>query len=908
MRKFLVALLSLTLLVTGAYAQYLIKGTVIDADYNNPLPGASIVVKGTNLGTLTDVNGDFLLKVDKQEVTLVISFVGYSTVEKDVKISGKSVDLGTILLKPTAQEINEIYVVAERASEQRTPVAISNIEKKDIEFKLGSQDLPMVMNVTPSVYATEQGGGSGDARINVRGFDQRNVAIMINGVPVNDMENGWVYWSNWDGIADATSSIQLQRGLSAVNLAVPSVGGTINIVTSPAAKKRGGVVKSEVTMYNTLEGKIGMAMIKSTITGHTGMINDKLALSASLVRKVGSGIIDATWTDAWAYYFGMTYKLNDKNKIELFALGAPQRHGQNLYQQNLAAYDSTYFMSLPGADHATVEKFTQSDRGRFYNQNWNYVDPNYDGQQWFYGKTHQRHASDFINERENYYHKPLVNLNIYNHFNNKVSLFTVLYYSGGKGGGSGTYGSMVWDYTSQPSRIVDWNATIAQNQAAGYSLGILRNSVNEQWTLGALSKLRILFNENLKANFGVDARYAQIAHFREVRDLLGGDYFIFTGDQLNPDDTIKRLGDKVAYYFHNTVSWFGYYGQVEYSNDKITTYLTLGNSFVKYAHRNHFIADPNDPTKELYLESPVMSGYQVKTGLSYRPIEGLKTYVNLGYISKVPIFDNVISDYAHTLATDPKNEIFQSAEIGAIYKYKNLADVRFNYYYTLWKNRAISRITYDQATNQEILTFISGLNELHQGLELEAYLKPTTFLNINLAASLANWYYTNDVSGTYYTRDDATGDVTQATYNLYIAGIKVGDAPQKQFMGSLILKPVQGLRIEWTGRYYTDYYAKFDPTSRTDENDRAQVWQVPDYFLLDAHLNYALPLKSDNYKVSVFGHVFNVLNTLYVSDATDNSRYTSLDPYDPTYSHTVNNASVFVGLPRTINLGVRVEF
>lgn len=88
-----------------------------------------------------------------------------------------------------------------------------------MEVRLGSRDIPLVLNTTPSVYSTQQGGGAGDARINVRGFNQRNVAIMINGVPVNDMENGWVYWSNWDGVGDATASIQVQRGLSAVNLA-----------------------------------------------------------------------------------------------------------------------------------------------------------------------------------------------------------------------------------------------------------------------------------------------------------------------------------------------------------------------------------------------------------------------------------------------------------------------------------------------------------------------------------------------------------------------------------------------------------------------------------------------------------------------------------------------------------------
>jgi hypothetical protein len=61
------------------------------------------------------------------------------------------------------------------------------------------------MNRTPGVYATKQGGGYGDSRISLRGFDQRNTSFLINGQPVNDMENGWVYWSNWQGLTDVAS-------------------------------------------------------------------------------------------------------------------------------------------------------------------------------------------------------------------------------------------------------------------------------------------------------------------------------------------------------------------------------------------------------------------------------------------------------------------------------------------------------------------------------------------------------------------------------------------------------------------------------------------------------------------------------------------------------------------------------
>ena len=165
---------------------------------------------------------------------------------------------------------------------------------------------------------------------------------MINGVPQNDMENGWVYWSNWDGVGDATASIQMQRGLSAVNLATPSIGGTMNIITDPTSFERGGKYKQEF-------GAGGF--LKTTLTAHTGlMMNDKLALSGTIVRKTGDGIIDATWTDAWAYYMGATYAINDGHRLEAYIVGAPQRHGQNLYKQNIATYSQELASDIDGYD------------------------------------------------------------------------------------------------------------------------------------------------------------------------------------------------------------------------------------------------------------------------------------------------------------------------------------------------------------------------------------------------------------------------------------------------------------------------------------------------------------------------------------------------------------------------------
>ena len=126
-----------------------------------------------------------------------------------------------------SQELDEVQVIGNLAIDRKTPVAVTRISTKQIAEELGSQDLPMILNSTPGVHATQQGGGDGDARITIRGFDQRNVGVMIDGVPVNDMENGAVYWSNWFGLDAITGQIQVQRGLGATKLAMPSVGGTM---------------------------------------------------------------------------------------------------------------------------------------------------------------------------------------------------------------------------------------------------------------------------------------------------------------------------------------------------------------------------------------------------------------------------------------------------------------------------------------------------------------------------------------------------------------------------------------------------------------------------------------------------------------------------------------------------------
>jgi len=438
MRKFS-QVLTLVLLPVFVIAQHTVSGTVTDASTGDALPGANVVLVGTNMGAAAASDGSYTVtNVPAGSYTITASVIGYADASQSVDVSGDVT--ANFSLETSALELSALEVLASRAGE-KTPVAYTNISKAEVEARLGSQDIPMALNTTPSVYATQQGGGAGDARINVRGFNQRNIAVMINGVPQNDMENGWVYWSNWDGVGDATSSIQMQRGLSAVNLATPSIGGTMNIITDPTANQRGGKFKQEF-------GDGGF--LKTTVNLNTGLImGDKVALSSTIVRKTGDGIIGGNWTDAWAYYFGASYAANETNRFELYAVGAPQRHGQNLYKQNMAVYDPDFAKKQSDYDPEAIwngqsypnskGEFTAPETShtkdrRLFSQNWSPINSSYKGKQYWYmygAKETDRHDPNFLNERENFFHKPLVNMNWFLTLDDKTRLSTILYWSGG---------------------------------------------------------------------------------------------------------------------------------------------------------------------------------------------------------------------------------------------------------------------------------------------------------------------------------------------------------------------------------------------------------------------------------------------------------------------------------------------
>ena len=220
---------------------------------------------------------------------------------------------------------------------------------------------------------------------------------------------------------------------------------------------------------------------------------------------------------------------------------------------------------------------------------------------------------------------------------------------------------------------------------------------------------------------------------------------------------------------------------------------------------------------------------------------------------------------------------------------------RLSLYHTTWNNRTVTRNLVEQSGNDALVN-VRGLNARHQGIEGEFAWQPVDVVRTDAAFSVGDWRYTDDVHGTFTL--DRSDPTSQSQVPLLLKDVRVGDAPQAQVAYSVTALPRMGLHVTLTGRSYARHYAEFDPAGHSE----GAVWKAPGYTVFDLQAGYRFG--RGHLGVRIFLHVFNVANTFYIQDSTNNSRFHAYAGND-TDRGTADDAEVFLGLPRTFSLGTR---
>ena len=835
-----VALFFVTATVLG---QTKITGTVVD-DTNQPLPGASVVVKGTTNGTSTDFDGKFTLKAKTSSGTVVVSFIGFKS--KEITFSSSKSNLGSIQLEEDSV-LDEIVVTATSfAVDRKTPVAVSTIKAADIERKLGTQEFPEVLKSTPGVYATKSGGGFGDGRINLRGFNSENVAVMINGVPVNDMENGRVYWSNWAGLSDVTSAMQVQRGLGAAKVAVPSIGGTINILSKTSDIEKGGNVIAST-------GNDGYQKYGFTLS--TGLMDNGFAATVSFAKISGEGYVDGTQFNGFNYFVNFSKELNDNHKLSFTTFGAPQRHGQ---RQN----------------RSTISTYRNAQSGIRFNPDWGYKN----------GQV--THIED------NFYHKSQSSLNHYWTMSDVTSLSTAVYASYGTGGGGGTAGTNRDLFNvrlggfDQP---VDLDNIVSINKANGAlgSEAILRASRNDHEWYGVLSTFKTELSDNLDLIAGLDWRTYTGKHFREVTDLLGGEYFLDNSNVNNPNAALK-VGDKFGYNNDGNVGWLGFFGQLEYGTDNFDAFVSTSFQKTSYQRVDYF---QYATTSDLRTTDKVkLNGYSIKGGANFKLDDVHNVFANIGYFERPANFDAVFQNFNNEdVNPNAENEKIFSMELGYGLRSEKFA-ANVNVYRTQWNDRTFTRgISADPtiAGSEDFTANLLGVNALHQGIEFDFTYKPSDKLNFSGMLSLGDWKWDNDLQNVPIF-DENQNQVS--SISLPIKGLRVSDAAQTTAALGMLYKFWDKTSITVDYNYFADLYAQIDVLDYANASTRpSDSWKAPNYSTVDASLRHGFNL--GEFDTTVTARVNNLFNTEYVADA--------LDAADPL---------VWFGYGRTFSLSAKIKF
>ncbi|MBT8274048.1 MAG: TonB-dependent receptor [Bacteroidia bacterium] len=897
-------LLSVALLFSVvAIAQSTVTGTVTASDLNAPMPGANIIEKGTSNGTTTNFDGFFTLVTESASGEVIISFVGYGSIT--LAFDGDT-DLGTISISPD-NALDEVVItgtgIIDLAEDRQTPVAVSTLKAAEIQKKIGAQDITTALVNTPSVYVSGLSGGFGDSRIAVRGFEQDNTAFLLNGQPINSMEDGRMFWSNWSGMNDVANAIQIQRGLGSSKLAISSVGGTVNFVTKSTDAREKGSVYVGIANDNYL---------KTTYSYSTGRNAKGWGTSFMISHWQGDGYNEGNFGQGQTYFLSVGYKPNDTHNVNFLITGAPQWHDQN-FSKSIQTY---------------------LDQGRKFNNNWG-----------MYG-------NQYLTERRNFYHKPVANLNWDFNIDETTNLSTVLYASWGMGGGTGNRGNRI----RTPEGRIDYNAIYSFNNSVPNGEGgffaagggyITRSSMNLHNWYGLVSNLEKQLGENITWNVGFDLRTYYGKHFRLVENFHGLSSWqenIRLRDQNNNHATYGSFGtykrvvatedlaadpwsvlfagatnwsedQKIAYSNDERISYGGFFTQFEYAEDEFSAFVqgSVSNQwhqrFDMYQYADQALIngtstqnvdndddgqpDPLPAGIEDGVDSEKVSnfGFNIKGGGSYLIDEDNKVYVNAGYYDRQPYHDNIYLNFTNLVNPATENEKILGLEAGYSFK-SQFFSANLNLYRTSWKDRVVtsSSVVDDQlqfSTNE-------GVEQVHQGIELDFTSQPLPQLRINGFLSVGDWEF----KGEGITRITDEEQNVLSTESTDFDGGKVGDAAQFTAGLGADVKICDDLSWDADFRLYDNLYS--------DVGAVKENLKLPSYNLVDSGVSYRMALGKDKQKsLNLRFNVNNVFDNVYISELRTNI---VAEAGDDTYEGINTANQGYFGLGRTWNLSARYRF
>lgn len=864
-----VFILFFLIIPTFLIAQNQVNGIVLDND-ENPIPGAELFNETSDIIATTNLNGKFSFEVISKK-SFQIQIVAPYFLTK------------TMIIDPQDNRDLRIELIPDSGNQEETDFQVITLSNDEVDEGLGSQNVSSILQASRDVFANTTAFQFNVARFRARGYNGNYSRNFMNGMPVNDLDDGRVNWSYWGGLNDVLRARQATYGLEESEFSVGDLGGAQNIDLR-ARYQRSQIRPSFAISNRTYRNR-------AMFTYSSGVIDNKYAISVSGSKRWGNeGFVDATFYDAYSYFLSFDYLLNEKHTLNIVAFGAPTQRGRG---------------------GASVQEMNDISGSNYYNSYWGYQNGK---------KRNSRVYNSF---------QPIFMLRHDYSINNKLELNTTIAGQVGRFGSSRLdwynvsdprpdyYRNLPSFYSATPeiaqkitehlsieeNRQLDWayfyyinqnkiedfsNANgIEGNVVSGYrSKYIIAEQRFDDQKLSINSIFKYIPDAQYRINGGFTAMHERNHNFQSILDLLGGDYYVDIDrfaerdfpsnsdeiqNDLNIPNKISYVGD-VFGFDYNTITQRGLlWGQIDYLTSRFDAFLGIETSYTRF-WREGFMRNGKFPDSS-FGKSAINDflNYSLKGGVSLK-IDG-RNYINiLGLHQTNAPFTRYAFISPRTRDEVVPNLVSSKVYSGEIsYHHKSpLLKAKFSAYYTLINDQTEVNSFYHDELRGFVNFILTDIDQRHTGIEVAGDLKLSTTLSLVAAASIGEYIYTSRPLATISQDNNAM--LLEENQTIYQKNFFLPNTPQQAYTIGLNYNSPKYWFLNANFNYFDQMYLDFNPTRRTEnavygliKNENPELWEdiifqerIPSNFTVDLFGGKSWRIK-DQYIYLTIG-VNNLLN------------------------------------------------
>lgn len=881
---FKIALLSILLTILNtkslcAQDQGKITGFVVDEEFNEPLEKAVVTIPGTLISVITDQQGKYTLKLIGGEYSIEVNCPGFYMRRFNISVSDRiNTPMFIVKLKTNQVGRTKQRRISTYENKRQVSQSTENFNSWQIAEQTGHQEFNEILKTIPSASFLSNGSGFNDSEVSFRGNAPTLTSYTLNGILLNNPENGRMSPAMLSGLTDWTGQIQAISGQAANLQSQTKYGGLVNVMSFTPRDKAGGDV---FAIYGN-EG-----FLKTSATAYSGLSRKGLASSVQLSRTSGNGLVQNSGLEQYGIFIAIQKEFSHMQSL-VFNLNAMILQHDRNSADSIGAYNRY---------------------GTNYNAQWG----KHDGMPTSWSTNYAR--SPLISLTHFWQPRPKTHITsqLFAQFNRSAQLLP-----------GGSFNNQPIEALPKDSegqlpfdKITDWNKGLAVSEMGSSRIpdanGKFINSENSGiTTLAAIDRdtrlgLRSVFTHNLNKKLELlgsfDLLYYHASHFGAVQNLLGADgYTSLSNVNQATGAPVEKLFqpklftsynsvDKSGHYYESGIQTGGISFRVNYQLSHLYWYLGGSASLQNIRRTDHFSYLATDPDRK--TDGILLPGGHAQTGLRFSFWKYHSIYLNTSYGSYQSLFTTLFPSGNNWKNQSAKNEQVFDSEFGYTILSRRLK-IEALAYRSQMSNRSIIR--YSNLNPGDAFGVVNGLSEIHQGVELKTAYKITKNIQLSINGSYGDWKYTKDAKAQIY---DLNNQMT-AENDLGLKAVYLPNAPQFGLFAEFEWRLIHNLYLR--ANYYRadKIYAPFslyDFKGQATQSDFKQ-WQLPSYSVLGFSGNYLLKLR----KLPLFNLIFganNLLNTEYIEQSATNlpqgnSRYTS--------------NQVFYGTGRSWFAGIKIQF